>query len=137
MLAIALDTPFTIVCKVLVVVEIVLEFTKLAEVVATTPLVILVKVKLLVVVATESVFVVDDATAFLMSTVVVTPLTLEVRLVPEAVRALLLIIVEVAVIPLVELLITLPLEDNVLDDITLLVATTPLIVVVKVLPERV
>jgi hypothetical protein len=75
----AVDIPLTIDAKVLVVVLNVFEFTKLAEVVATTPLVILVNMKLLVVVAILRVLVVDEAKRDEREVVAVTPLILVVK----------------------------------------------------------
>jgi hypothetical protein len=77
-LATRVETPFTIEAKVLVVVERVLVFMKLALVVAITPLVILVKVKLFVVVAIDRVFVVDEAMRDDSEVVATTPFMLVV-----------------------------------------------------------
>jgi hypothetical protein len=75
MLVKAVEIPLTILAKVLVVVERVFELIKLADVVATTPLVVLVKVKPLVVVATSKVLVVNVA----MVVVAMTPLIVVVN----------------------------------------------------------
>jgi cadmium resistance protein CadD (predicted permease) len=64
------------------------------------------------------------------------PLTVEVSTVPLAVKLLLFTAVVVDTTPFTSLVITLPLLDTVLEEITLDVAVTPLIVVVRVLPTR-
>jgi hypothetical protein len=72
-------TPLTIDAKVLVVVLNVFEFTKLVVLVEITPLTLLVKSKLLVVVAILRVLVVDEAKREEREVVAVTPLILVVK----------------------------------------------------------
>jgi hypothetical protein len=67
MLAIKLETPFTILANVLVVVEMTFVFTKLVVTVAGLPLTVLVSMKLLVVVERPKVFVVFVAIAAIVS----------------------------------------------------------------------
>ena len=64
------------------------------------------------------------------------PFTKEVKLLVVVDTVLVLMIDEVAETPLVELVSVLPEEVSVLDEITEVVAVTPLIVVVSVLPDN-
>ncbi len=84
----------------------------------------------------ESVFVVLEAMAPAKLVVAVTPFTVDDRTTPEVLRALaLMILVELAT-PLTVEVIVLALLDTPLEEMTLEVAVTPLIVVVRVLPDR-
>jgi hypothetical protein len=105
------DTPFTILANVFVVVLRVFEFTKLVLVVAMTPLVVLVKIKLLVVVERLRVLVVVEVSP--ESVVVeITPLMLVVKrlVVVEKVTELLEITDEVAETPFTVVVSIFPLS---------------------------
>jgi predicted dinucleotide-binding enzyme len=101
-------TPFTDEVRVLTAEARRLALMKLAVVVAVLPFTTEVSVNELVDVETVSVFDVEDATRLVRSVVVATPFTVVVSVVPD---------VEIS-----------------FDEMTVEVATTPLIVVVKILP---
>jgi hypothetical protein len=105
------DTPFTMLAKVLVVVESVFVFTKLAVVVAILPLTLLVNRKLFVVVETDNKLLVEEAINPDNEVVEVTPLVEIIKLEPDVVAVLLVIIVEVAITPLTVEVKVLPAAD--------------------------
>ena len=135
-------TPLTMDVKVLTAELRELLLIKLAVVVETLPLTILLRVKELVVVETESILVDPLLIIDCKSVLVDTPLIVEVRVVPDWERILELIVLKLVlvVIPLTLEVRDIPLVvveiERLLFEITEEVAITPLIVVVKVLPVR-
>ena len=116
---------------------------KFAVVVATLPFTIEVKTRELVEVDTVSVLEVDEAIRLLRSVEVATPLMRVVRVVPVVKISFKLIRLKEVVVdtPLMfevrEILLVPCVVVKLLDEITELVAVTPLILVVSVLPDRV
>ena len=106
-------------------------FEVTADVVATTPFTVVV----IVLPEVVAELVVDDATMPASDVVEVTPLTFETRFVPDVERPFELTAVVVDTTPFTSVVITLPLEVSVLLPMTDEVAETPLMVVVRTLPE--
>ena len=106
-------------------------FEVTAVVVAATPLTVVV----IVLPEVVAELVVDDATMPASDVVEVTPLTFETRFVPDVERPFELTAVVVDTTPFTSVVITLPLEVSVLLPMTDEVAETPLMVVVRTLPE--
>ena len=135
-------TPLTMDVKVLTAELRELLLIKLAVVVETLPLTILLRVKELVVVETESILADPLLIIDCKSVLVDTPLIVEVRVVPDWERVLELIVLKLVlvVIPLTLEVRDIPLVvveiERLLFEITEEVAIIPLIVVVKVLPVR-
>ena len=132
------NLPFTVELSTPAAAVKVLELIVSKVVVVATPLTEEVKVIELVEVETESELTVDEATKFLRSVVVVaTPLMTDMIDVPLVVRELELMIEAVEVTPLTLDRSELLEDERELFDTTDEVATTPLIVVVSVLPDNV
>lgn len=135
-------TPLVVLVKVFKADDKVLEFTKFAVVVATLPFTIEVRVSELVEVDTVSVFEVDEAIRLLRSVEVATPLMRVVRVVPEVKISFKEIKLKEVVVetPLMfevrEILFAPCVEVKLFEEIIDVVAITPLILVVRVLPER-
>ena len=132
------NLPFTVELSTPAAAVKVLELIVSKVVVVATPLTEEVKVIELVEVETESELTVDEATTPFKSTVVVaTPLMTDMIDVPLVVRELELMIEAVEVTPLTLDRSELLEDERELFDTTDEVATTPLIVVVSVLPDNV
>jgi hypothetical protein len=118
-------TPFTEVVRVVPLVEI--PFEDITEVVATTPFTVLVSTLPVTLCVNELMMFATDE---------VIPLIIVCRTFPVEVATEVLIILEEEVTPLTFDVIVFVAEEIVFELITELVAITPLIVVVKVLPDK-
>jgi hypothetical protein len=130
MIELVADTPLVLLVSVFPVEESVFEVTALE--VAVTPF----TVEVIVLPTVPSRLVVEDAMALARLVVASTPFTVDDSTTPEVLRALeLMIEVELATPFTVEVMV-LALLDTPFDEMTLDVAVTPLMVVVRVLPDR-
>ncbi len=131
------EIPFIIFVNVLLVVDTVLLFIKFVLVVDSFPFTVLESIKLFVVVDIVRAFTVLLATKFVRSLEVAIPFTIEDNTEPETERVFVFMILLVLVTPLTFIPKVFIVDEVVALEITLLVATTPFIVVVRILPESV